>query len=198
MQKTFDYKLNMIKWIGIITMTIDHAGAFLFPQYLWLRLIGRIAFPCFLYSTVEGTLRTRDYKKYITRLLLLGVISMPITPNTINVVFLLAVFSLSIKYQRYFLVFLLLSVPTEYSVYGFLFGWSIYWIKEHNVVQGIVAAGIVQFIIGISLQAYSVLSIPLFLSEKAIKLPRLPKYFFYWYYPLHQVTLILLSMWMIY
>ena len=125
MSRTFDEKLNMVKWIGILTMTIDHVGYFLFPGLLWMRMIGRIAFPCFLYSTIEGTERTSDYKKYITRLFGLGVLSMLVTPNTINVLFLLGLFSLSLKYRRYFPLFMLLSFIAEYSVYGFLFGWHI-------------------------------------------------------------------------
>lgn len=36
MKKEFDHKLNTIKWIGIITMLIDHMGYFLFPQLLWM------------------------------------------------------------------------------------------------------------------------------------------------------------------
>ncbi|WP_208559934.1 TraX family protein [Marinilactibacillus kalidii] len=194
MQKTFDHKLNMIKWIGIITMTIDHAGYFLFPQFIWMRIIGRIAFPCFLYSTVEGTIRTKDYKKYIIRLLLLGIISMPITPNTLNVVFLLATLSLSLRYKPFFPLFLLLSIPLEYGIYGFLFGWSIYWIKEKNLIQGTVAAVITQFIIGVTIQMYALCALPLFIQNKSIKLPKLPRYFFYWYYPLHQIVLTVIAL----
>ncbi|SDC31090.1 TraX family protein [Marinilactibacillus psychrotolerans] len=195
MQKEFDHKLNTIKWIGIITMLIDHMGYFLFPQLLWMRVIGRIAFPCFLYGIIEGTNRTHNYKKYITRLLMLGVISMPITPNTLNVIFLLALFSLSIKYKKYLFVFLLLSIPVEYGVYGMLFGWAIYWIKEQDRDQGILFSILVQFIMGISVQAFSLMALPLFLSNISLKLPKVSKYFFYVFYPAHQGILILIVMW---
>lgn len=191
--KEFDDKLNTIKWVGILTMLIDHIGYFLFPGLIWMRMIGRIAFPCFLYSTVEGTERTSDYKKYIIRLLGLGVLSMPVTPNTINVLFLLGIFSLSMKYKRYFLLFMLLSFIAEYSIYGFLFGWAIYWMKKEDKVQGVVWALAVQFLIGFSTQALSVLSVPLFWMKKGIRLPRLPRYFFYWFYPLHQAALLLIA-----
>ena len=192
MSRTFDEKLNMVKWIGILTMTIDHVGYFLFPGLLWMRMIGRIAFPCFLYSTIEGTERTSDYKKYITRLFGLGVLSMLVTPNTINVLFLLGLFSLSLKYRRYFPLFLLLSFIAEYSVYGFLFGWAIYWMKEKDLLQGIAGSVAVQFLFGISIQALSLISLPFMFMDKGIRLPRLPRYFFYWFYPLHQAVLILI------
>lgn len=197
MENTFSNKLNFIKWIGIFTMTIDHIGYFLFPELTWMRIIGRIAFPCFLYAIVEGTERTRNYQKYILRLLTLGVLSMVITPNTINVLFLLALFSLSLKYRKYFVLFLFLSYFAEYGIYGFLFGWAIYWMKNHDSAQGIGLSLAVQFIYGVSIQAFSVLSIPLFLIKKPIQLPKLPKYFFYWYYPLHQAVLIMIYAWIV-
>lgn len=173
-------------------MTIDHIGYFLLPHLMFLRIIGRIAFPCFLYSTIEGTQRTSQYKKYILRLFLLGILSMPVTPNTVNVLFLLGLFSLSVKYKRFSPVFAVLSLFAEYSIYGFLFGWSIYWLKERSRTQGIVLSSVVQLITGLSIQMFSLLSLPLFILRRGLKLPKLPRYFFYVYYPLHQVVLLLL------
>ncbi len=196
MVKQFDDKLNMIKWIGILTMTIDHVGYFLFPGLIWMRMIGRIAFPCFLYSTIEGTERTSHYKKYISRLFLLGALSMPITPNTINVLFLLGLFSLSLKYRKCFFVFLFLSFFAEYSLYGFLFGWAIYWMTREDRLQGIIGSVVIQLMFGFSIQALSLLAVPLFLIKKGIRLPRLPRYFFYWFYPLHQAVLLLMVLYL--
>ncbi|WP_277630911.1 TraX family protein [Atopococcus tabaci] len=194
MAHTFSEKTNMIKWIGIVTMTIDHIGYFLFPGMLWLRIIGRIAFPCFLYTIIEGTQRTHNYPRYLFRLLLLGVLSMPVTPNTWNVLFLLALFSFSLKYRRFFLICLLLSFFVEYSVYGFLFGWALWWMKERNDAQGIGLSAAAQLLVLPSIQIFSLLSLPLFLVEGGIRLPRMPKYFFYAFYPLHQLILICLAM----
>lgn len=41
----YDY----LKVFAIITMIIDHIGYYLFPEYSVFRLIGRIAFPIFLF-----------------------------------------------------------------------------------------------------------------------------------------------------
>lgn len=194
MDNPFNDKLNTIKWLGILTMMIDHTGYFLFPGLIWMRMIGRIAFPCFLYSTVEGTERTSNYQKYISRLFLLGVLSMLVTPNTINVLFLLGIFSLSLKYKRYFLIFLIMSTVAEYGIYGFLFGWAIYWMKRNHILQGLAGSVAVQFLFGISIQALSLLAVPFFMMEKGIRLPRLPRYFFYWFYPIHQAVLIAIAM----
>lgn len=193
MKTQFSDKTNTIKWIGILTMTIDHVGYYLFPGILWLRIIGRIAFPCFLYGIIEGTERTSNYPRYISQLILLGVLSMPITPNTFNVLFLLVLFSLSLKYPKYFVVFLLLSAFVEYSVYGFLFGWALWWMKNQDKTQGIMGSFLVQLLNLSSIQFFSLLSLPLLNSQKGVKLPRLPKYFFYTFYPLHQLVLIWLA-----
>lgn len=190
MSRPYDDKLNTIKWIGILTMAIDHVGYFLFPGLIWMRMIGRLAFPCFLYSTIEGTERTSNYKKYISRLFILGVVSMPVTPNTINVLFLLGIFSLSLKYRKYFIIFMFLSLVAEYSIYGFLFGWAIYWMTRKDRLQGIAGSLVIQLMFGFSIQALSILAIPFFMMKKGIKLPRLPNYFFYWFYPLHQAVLL--------
>jgi len=190
MAKQFSHKTNTIKWLGILTMTIDHVGYYLFPEMTWLRIIGRIAFPCFLYAIIEGTERTSNYPRYIFQLLLLGVISMSITPATFNVLFLLALFSLSLKFPKYFLVFLALSFFVEYSMYGFLFGWALWWMKNRDAKEGIIGSLLVQLLNLSPVQIFSVLSIPILKNEKGIRLPRVPKYFFYLYYPIHQAVLI--------
>lgn len=64
-----------LKIIGIATMLIDHIGAVLFPGQMGFRIIGRIAFPIFLFLIVEGFSHTRNVKKYIWRMILFALIS---------------------------------------------------------------------------------------------------------------------------
>ena len=40
---------NQLKIIAMIAMTFDHVGVQLFPQVLWLRLIGRLAMPIYAF-----------------------------------------------------------------------------------------------------------------------------------------------------
>ncbi|MEG1257157.1 TraX family protein [Clostridium sp.] len=64
-----------LKLLACILMLIDHIGAIFFPEILFIRVIGRSAFPIFAFLITEGYSRTKNLKKYIYRLLLLAVIS---------------------------------------------------------------------------------------------------------------------------
>lgn len=85
-----------LKWIALITMFLDHLGAIVIQQkcfelgldvlhfnqhepwivlYWGLRLIGRVAFPIFVYLLVEGFKHTRNRLRYGLTLLLFFVLS---------------------------------------------------------------------------------------------------------------------------
>lgn len=96
---------STLKWIAIVTMLIDHIGAFLIKPYLLsqgvntvslfltnelpidsshyplyqtyviFRLIGRLSFPIFAFLLVEGFLHTHQLKKYICQLGLFALLS---------------------------------------------------------------------------------------------------------------------------
>lgn len=65
---------NQLKLIAMITMTIDHIGAYLLPQWRFLRIIGRLAMPIYAYMIAEGCHYTHDRKRYFLRLAGLAVI----------------------------------------------------------------------------------------------------------------------------
>jgi len=66
-----------MQWIAMLTMLIDHIGVVYFPEQLWLRMIGRIAFPLYIYLMVLGYKRTRNYRNYVIRVALLAAVSQP-------------------------------------------------------------------------------------------------------------------------
>lgn len=68
---------DFLKLIAFATMTIDHIGYVFFPYEMWLRIIGRIAFPLFAYCLAVGCIYTKNPKKYAVRLLLFALVSQP-------------------------------------------------------------------------------------------------------------------------
>ena len=71
---------NVLKWIAMISMLIDHIGAVFGPWmnpevYTLLRALGRTAFPLYAFMLVEGAVHTKNAPKYLMRLLLFAAIS---------------------------------------------------------------------------------------------------------------------------
>ena len=65
----------LLKLIAVISMLIDHMGHVLFPEYISLRYIGRLAFPIYAFLIVEGFLHTGNLRRYMLRLFMCGIIS---------------------------------------------------------------------------------------------------------------------------
>ena len=68
---------GLIKLVAFITMAIDHIGYVFFPGEMWMRIIGRIAFPLFAYCLATGCIYTKNPKKYALRLFAFSVVSQP-------------------------------------------------------------------------------------------------------------------------
>ena len=59
---------NQLKLLAMLTMTLDHIGVQLFPGVLWLRIVGRLAFPIYAYMIAEGCAHTRNRRKYLLQM----------------------------------------------------------------------------------------------------------------------------------
>lgn len=64
-----------LKIIACVTMLMDHIGAVLLPQYVWLRIVGRIAFPIYCFLLAEGVYFTKNPRWYGYRLLVGAVLA---------------------------------------------------------------------------------------------------------------------------
>lgn len=219
--RIFDYGRELLKWIAIITMTIDHIGAVLYPELVVLRWIGRLAFPLFAYLLMLGLESTRNVRTYFVRLLLFALISQipfflaigKLPFDMFNIFFTLS-FGLVFVYffrkgQAVAFIPLLISfvVPIDYGVYGIAVIGCMYFLIE-NQRLGVILLVLLNmlFLFPPSSQILSLAAIPLillhkngFLTIKKIKndekfrIPLWRKYFFYIYYPLHLALLYLIK-----
>ena len=129
--RRFDFGRDILKIIAIVTMLIDHIGNILYPDLLFLQIIGRLSFPIFAYLVVLGVESTKKPIKYMVTLLLFALISQVpyflafgIQPfERLDVLFSLLLSAITIYFynKRSSIAFvpLLLSVilPTEGSYY---------------------------------------------------------------------------------
>lgn len=70
-----DISQEGLKVLACVTMLIDHIGAVFFPQFQWLRIIGRLSFPIYCFLLAEGVHYTRNPLKYGLRLLLVAILA---------------------------------------------------------------------------------------------------------------------------
>ena len=87
---------NMLKLIALVSMTVDHIGFYFFPENMIFRYVGRVAFPLFAYFIAEGCKYTKNRKKHLVTMTIVGVIC--------QVVYTLATGSL---YMNIFITFVL-------------------------------------------------------------------------------------------
>ena len=73
-----------LKVLALVFMFIDHAGKVLFYNMQEMRIIGRIAFPLYVWCMIVGFYHTRCVWKYLLRVLLTGLISQPLYVVALN------------------------------------------------------------------------------------------------------------------
>ena len=71
---------NVLKTIAVIAMVIDYVGYYFSPIlpttiYVTCRYVGSIAMPIFVYLLVQVFFHTKSFKKYVTRIGILAVIT---------------------------------------------------------------------------------------------------------------------------
>lgn len=97
-------KNDSLKVIGLLIMIIDHFNLFVFNANPVIYTIARfLGFPLFAYGVSIGSLNTSNFQKYITRLLIVGLIVQPFyylatDHNNLNVIFTLALGALAVRF----------------------------------------------------------------------------------------------------
>ena len=73
-----------LKIIALVFMFIDHAGTMLLPSVPEMRILGRIAFPVYVWCMIVGFHYTRSVPKYLLRILIVGLVSQPLYVIAMN------------------------------------------------------------------------------------------------------------------
>ena len=206
---------SKLKVIAMISMLIDHIAAVLGPMsinYVVMRCIGRIAMPLFCYMIAEGCRHTRNPWKYFGRLAAFALISqLPFsyafgvrTPNVyVNLAFaVLAVTCIELfKSKRIpiffgLLVALILAIFAEHigADYGFVVVPLIvllYFTQNKRMQIIVIGFGAIILNIGSGFAPYvlSGTGACVFVGLYNGKLGNLPRWFSYWFYPVHLIVL---------
>jgi len=207
---------ELLKWIAIVTMTIDHLGAILCSDYTVLRIVGRLSFPIFCYLLILGMESTKKLRNYFIRLFLFALISQVpfdlafgFKPfEHLNIFFTLSSGVLFIHFHRNPLVSLLVVLAHflnfDFGPYGIALIGCMYILKQ-NTEYGIVSIALLNVLSLLmwNTQIYSLLALPIILLYKSgflkiqrklngnIAYPLWRKYLFYVYYPSHLAMLYL-------
>ena len=198
-----------LKCIAIVSMALDHTGAVLYPSQIWLRCLGRIAFPIFCFLIVEGFFHTHDVRRYMGRLGVFALISeipydlafrgVPLEYAHQNVFFTLLIgIGMMILLERnrewpvkavilLLTMWLAVLIRSDYNFRGILLIFVFYIFHESRWLA-VTAGGLWNFLYQGVIQKYGVLSVlplALYNGERGRKM----KYFFYIFYPAHLLLL---------
>ncbi len=208
-ERKFGISGFILKCFAMLCMLIDHTGAILFPQYMQLRIVGRLAFPIYCFLLVEGAMHTKDIRKYERRLFIFALFS--------ELPFDLAFYrSVDFRHQNvFFTLFLGLIIVdlyqncknrwivcalsflglvlaeflrTDYGAGGIIIIICFYCLYQYFFIRQVAFAVINLALFGITIQAYAgFATIPLLLynGKKGVSM----KYFFYIFYPAHLLIL---------
>lgn len=234
-----------LKWIALVSMTIDHFAAVVIKNYglvngtdLYttfnpfqadttigttysiMRIIGRLAFPLYIFLLVEGFRHTKDIKKYIARMVIFAIVSevffdlaffgVPFETShqnvfvtmTLGLIMLHILAQIEIKIEKYRFISSLLVIGAfyllndfikgDYGGFGILFTVVVYLFKNNPLSQAIM-----MFALGME-HFTAALSGPIVYFYNGKKGKQINKYFFYIFYPLHLFIFYLIVRFFIY
>ncbi|MGN0136028.1 TraX family protein [Anaerotignum sp.] len=197
---------QFIQITAALTMLIDHIGMLFFPTSIGFRAIGRLSFPLFAFGIAEGVAYTHDFWRYFGRILLTAILSQPVYMLTFglsqgNPLFMLAWGAAALYFWRQgkkavAAVLLLGSVWADMS-YGWYGVWTIFFFGCYQEKESLCFYGqlLLNILYGLRTKAWiqmlSLFSFSFLDGKWRIKAlsRRLPRYFFYAFYPLHLLVL---------
>lgn len=203
------------QWIQIIaalTMLIDHVGAVFFPTVIGFRAIGRLSFPLFAFGIAQGVMYTHSFWRYLGRILLAAAVSQPLYwllfgKNQANPLFMLAWGVAALYFwqketaEGRLAAMVLLAASywakMSYGWYGVatIVVFGLYEKRQALCFYGQMGLTVLYgFMTGAWIQMISLFSFGVLQTagrtEKTGFAFRLPRYFFYVFYPAHLFVLL--------
>lgn len=208
--------------IALLTMTIDHIGYYLLDNNPYMRIIGRIAMPLFVFMLVEGFVHTSSRKKYFLRILLTALIAeipfflfyrVLMYPFAINLLFNFLISFIVLLLIEKNLLFLLLSpiaillaqvMNIEYGGAIIIMAIGFYlanklpktqelWREIIRAISMLLGVGFFNLFYDFKLEWFALLAILPIMFYSGKKGKRLPRYFMYIYYPAHLLVLFIIT-----
>jgi integral membrane protein (TIGR01906 family) len=150
-QSFIKIKLNsrFFKFFALIIMTIDHVGHFLLPEFLLLRVIGRLAFPIFTFLFAKSARYTQDRSRLLISLSIAAIAGQSLmfvsgATEIISIFFLFVAGLLSFmaidakkSYLMIPLFFLVEYFHVDYGAYGLLVLIGFYVFKDSFFKQAL-------------------------------------------------------------
>lgn len=209
--------LDALKLLALVAMTVDHVNVVVFMRSQEpLMLIGRIAFPTFVFAAAFGALRTRAPRRYLMRLCACALLSQPVFYWSVgidwwylNTVFTLLSGVAAVLLWRYGRLWLapLALLPALFADYGIPGAAAVLaaaMMLSSPAPVKITGAGLYALLCPLLWPAANQLLVALPSSALALLLwsetaggirPSGPRYLFYVYYPLHLAILALYASW---
>ena len=207
---------NQLKIIALITMTCDHVGLQLLPQWGFLRIIGRLALPIYAWMIAEGCRHTRSRKKYLIRLASMAALCQGVYFFAMESLYMciLVTFSLSVCLIRAWdspkkpwipavvtaaVFFLCIALPEllpgfeiDYGLPGVMLPVLIYFGK--NKIAAVSAGLLLLALATGGNQWWAFAALPLLMLYNGQRGKHNIGVLFYWYYPVHLAVIYLLSL----
>lgn len=208
--------LEALKWLAMISMTIDHTNRVFFDGSLdWAYCVGRIAMPLFAfvfsYNYAQNKGFSPDfYNKSFRRLLCFGILATPaymamksmheLIP--LNIMFLFMVIAACLYFYEErgawsvesLAVALAGGIFVEYGWPGVLLGIA-YWVfcKRLTLVTTLMAVAATALLYVVNANNWAMLALPIIVMAACVTVP-IPRcrYLFWVFYPLHMTLLVLL------
>lgn len=224
MNKRFSLTMNQLKVLAMIFMLIDHLAYVMIERGVGLhgdwymidrvmRGIGRMAFPIFCFTIVEGFQRTSNVKEYLKRLIIFALIS----EIPFDLAFRDSIFAMSFQNVFWTLAFGLAALMlyedrslgwlqrtgglllcfllpeifhTDYSIYGVITIFAMYYFRKEPIKACM--AGYIILLLQSTTEIWAVFGFLLILLYNGQR-GRGGKLFYYAFYPGHLLLLVLLK-----